>query len=355
MFAPPALVSSLALLSPQLQSLPEGTKRRIAQSGDVSGPGRYVVVGVSSVLNVRDAGNTSARVNGTLKNGELVTSDGTLDNGFAFIQADSGPIGWASVAYLAPEGNATVTQVSAVQSTSAPAGPELVPGEYVVTLSSGYLNLRSAPSTNAAPVGQLQNGAHVTASGANQNNFAQVKDGQGNVGWASTHYLVPVGQSVQTAGGDLVLTGADLVQLRTMLAAWANATPNAPPYGTASDLELTSAAAAHQAQVLSAFQAWSNANRSTNLRTDGIVDAATRDALVNWGAQAVGAAPTSPTGVPELPPSQTVSTDPVPADGGSSSVGSEAKRGATFALLAIGMVAIFYVLEEKKRRKRAAA
>jgi len=351
MFAPPSLVASLALLSPQVRALPEAVRRRIAQAGDVPGPGRYRVVGVTTVLNVRDAASTAARINATVKNGALGTSDGTVDNGFAYIIYDTGESGWSSVQYLAPEGLAPVAAApAAAPGGAAPQGPDLVPGEYVVATAQDPLNLRASPSTAAAVVFALPKGAHVIASGLNQNYFAQVQHEGIHTGWAASHYLVPASQAV--LGGGLVLSGADLLQLRTMLAAWASATAGAPAYGSASDLAMTTAAAGRQAEVLAAFQVWNNSNRGTALRTDGVVDQASRDALIAWGAAAVGIA--TPTG-PAAPLGGGGGGGGGEPSGGGGDVVSQAKAGGTFALLAIGMLAVFYVLEEKRRKRTAAA
>jgi uncharacterized protein YgiM (DUF1202 family) len=356
MFAPPSLVASLALMSPQLRALPDAMRRRLAQAGDVPGPGRYVVTGAPSGLNVRVSGSTSAQSLGTVPNGSVGTSDGTVDNGFAYMQWDNGKSGWSSVAYLAPEANAPVAAVPAAVSVApapAPMGPDLTPGSYVVNTATDPLNLRASPSTAAPVVGTIPRGATVQASGMNQNYFAQVQY-EGKTGWAAAAFLTPSGAVVQTAGGGLILSTADLLQLRAMLAAWSNATAGAPSYGSVSDLALTDPAMARQAEVLAAFQKWSNANKGTNLRTDGIVDGATRDALVSWGAQAVGAAPADPaSGAPTLPPAQPIATDGGGGGGGPST--TQAAAGGVAMLLGLGLLAVFFLVEEKKKRRGAMA
>jgi len=345
MFAPPALVSAALAMSPKLRDLPAATRRRILEAGAAAGPGWYRVVGVTSVLNVRDVASLQGRVNGTVKNGELGLSDGTEDNGYIFVQFDSGPIGWASAAYLAPDGAAVPVPVATAPSGggAAPAGSDLTPGEYVVATQVDPLNLRASPSTAAAIVATMPKGDHVIASGMNANNFAQVQHGQ-HTGWAASAYLVPASQVVATAGGDLVLTGADLLQLRALLAAWSHGTTGAPEYGSAADLELTAPAMARQGEVLAAFQSWWNANRNGNLRTDGIVDAATRDALTAWGAQAVGGGAATPAD-PNAPPSIATTT---PNTGGG--VGSPAKAGGALVLLALLAAGAFFLVEQKKKR-----
>jgi len=353
MFAPPSLVAALVAVSPQLQALPAGTRRRIAEAGDVDGPGRYVVVGAPSGLNVRDSGSTSAHVNATVPNGSIGSSPGLVDNGFTYVQWDNGKSGWSSVTYLAPEGQAPAPVAVAkgpATASPAPQGPDLAPGDYVVTTQTTDLNLRASPSTGAAVLRSIPKGEHVQASGLNQNYFAQVQY-MGTVGWAAAAYLTPASKVVQTAGGDLVLSAADLLQLRAMLAAWSNATAGAPSYGAPSDLELTGAAAARQALALSAFQQWNNSNRGTNLRTDGVVDAATRDALVAWSAQAVGQAPMGPAGAPELPPAAPLASD----GGGGDAVGQGAKAGGALVLLALLAAGAFFLVEQKKKRGGTAA
>lgn len=341
-FAPPSLVATLLVLSPKLASLPAATKRAISEAGDVPGPGRYRVVGAPSGLNVRASGSTNAPIVATVLNGSTGTSDGTIDNGFAFVQYDSGPSGWSSVGYLAPE-----AQPAPSAGGGAPTHPDLPPGTYVVATQSDPLNLRSSPSTAGANIiGSIPKGAKVKASGMNQNYFAQVEY-NGQIGWAASAYLVLESSIVQSQSGELVLSAADLLQLRTMLAAWANATQGAPSYGAPSDMALDAAAMARQGEVLAAFQKWSNANKGTALRTDGIVDQATRDALIAWsGAAVAGATPAGPTGLPTLP--ETTNVSDTPAATVDESAASQAKKTGLFALLAVGLAA-FFLLEEKKK------
>lgn len=340
-FAPPALVDSLALLSPALRRMPLAVHRRIIDAGDVPGPGRYRVTGITSALNVRASASLNAAVVATVKNGELGTSDGTVDNGFAFIQFDSGPSGWSSVAFLAPEASAAVTSGGA----SAPKAPDLAAGAYAAKVDD-WLNLRSGPTTTASVIGKILPGEIVQASGLNDNYFAQVKTKDGIVGWAAAGYLVPATQAI--AGGDLVLTGSDLIQLRTMLTAWAHAT-KATDYGTPDDLLFDAAAMSRQTQAVEAFQKWNNSNKGTALRTDGIVDQATRDALVAWSQGAVAGSPAVAPTDPALPP-------PEPTGDGAPSIvetvpaGKAAGAGAIVLLLVAGLGA-FLVLEEKKRKR----
>ena len=315
-------------------------QRAILDTGDVPGPGRYRVTATSG-LNVHDAPSLASHVNATVPNGALGTSDGTVDNGFAYLKFDNGASGWASVVYLAPE-LTTAIMTSSATSGTAPPGPELSAGFYAAKVSD-WLNLRSAPSMNATAIGKILPGEVVEASGANQNFFAEVKTKDGQIGWASTAYLVPAGEAAQSA--DLILTASDLVQLRTMLAAWAGAT-KVIDYGAPSDLALDAPAMARQNAAVEAFQKWWNATKGGSLRTDGVVDKATRDALVQWSQGALAGAPpatatattdnATPTSDPAL-----VTTTPAKAT----------SAAAPLLLLGVAALGLFIVLEEKKKRK----
>lgn len=349
MFAPPSLVATLVTLSPTLRDLPKGTRQAIAEAGDVPGPGRYRVVGAPSGLNVRESGSTNAKILATVPNGTLGTSDGTIDNGFAFVQYDTGPGGWSSVAYLAPEAQAPVSAGG-----GAPNASDLPAGTYIVTTQTDPLNIRSQPSTQASIVGTIPKGAAVKVTGVNQNFFAAV-DYQGKLGWAAAAYLSPESSIVQGGDGGLILSGADLLQLRAMLVAWANATQGAPSYGSAADLELTQAAMNRQGVVLAAFQNWSNNTKGTLLRTDGIVDQPTRDALVQWSGAAVAAAdPAGGPGLPTLPVNTPAPGAPPapPPEAQGAPVAEQASKAGLFAVLAIGLAA-FLLLEEKKKKRAA--
>lgn len=354
MLSSPSLVAALAVASPQIRSLPLSVQRQIAQAGDVAGPGRYVVTGAPHGLNVRPSASLSNTPVAVVPEGSIGTSDGTTDNGFAYVQWDTGPAGWSSVAYLAPEGAATVT-TSNDSPVSAPSAAELPAGSYVVVTETDPLNLRASPAiADGNVLATIPKGATVTATGKNQNYFAEVTY-QGIKGWAAAKYLTPASSIQQSGDGVLLLTKADVVQLRTILAAWANATTGAPAYGTPDDFADTAAATQRQQDEVAAFQKWSNANRGTSLRTDGFVDAETRAALNAWGTDAIATAASggpSPTGLPTLPPANPVVTDG--ADGTPVAV-SDKPSGSSGAssllpILLLGGAALFFVLEEKKRR-----
>lgn len=349
MFAPPALVAALAISSPQVRALPLGLQRRIADAGDVAGPGRVVVSGAPHGLNVRPGPSLSNTPIALVHEGDVGTTDGTVDSGFAYVQWDSGPSGWSSVAYLAPDGQGSDTPVSA------PTAAELEPGRYVVVTLTDDLNLRASPAiADGNVLATIPKGAEVQASGKNQNYFAEVT--YNNVtGWAAAKYLAPVSSIQQGGDGVLILSFADATQLRTMLAAWSNATSGAPAYGTPSDFENSAAATARQQAEVAAFQQWSNAHRNTTLRTDGFVDAATRTAILAWSTDALAGAastPASPTGLPELPPVNPVVTDG--EDGGvvpvSDTASSSSSSAGPLIAIAAAAVAYFLVVEEKKKR-----
>lgn len=353
-FAPPVLVAQIALRSPQIRSLPLGLQRAIQESGDVAGPGRYVVTGTHGTgVNIRQSASVSAKAIGLAKEGASGTTDGTVDNGFAYVTWDNGDEGWSSVLYLAPEASGGIVSGGGGAPQSAPVGPEIPAGAYVVTTAVDDLNLRSQPVIAQGNVlATIPKGAVVQATGENQNYFAKVIY-NGVTGWASTSFLTAQGGVQQGgSGGVLILSAADTLQLRTLLAAWANATPNVPQYGSPANFLMNEDASRAQEDEVYAFQKWNNATKGTSLRTDGVVDQATRAAITNWATNAAGAPVPSPAGLPPITPANPIATDPLSPE--QVSVDQTPSSGSSLPLGALGALAIglFFVLEEKKKRKK---
>ena len=357
MFASPALVRQVARRSPRIRALPVAIQRRIyASAGDVTGAGDYAVTGAPSGLNMRSAASSGAQSVGMLQNGDVVQSDGTVDNGYAycrFVGTSGMQDGWVSVMYLAP--------TSAPAGSPAPAGPDLSAGTYKVkTVDGKGVNFREAPSTDAVIMGGLPDGSTFEATGENMNFFSHGA-ADGKMGWVASIYLVPA--TAAQGSGALELSAADTLQLRTILAAWSHATSGAPAYGLATDMATTPAADVRQAQVVAAFQQWHG-----GLRTDGVVDVPTQNAVLGWAQNAVvgaaGGGP-NPLGLPQLPAGGGVTPGPAPSPGpkqtpdgtpiqpvSTSSGPSGGPSDATPLLLVGGaVVAGLLLLEQKKKKK----
>jgi len=291
-------------------------------------------VNVQTVLNVRASPSTSGQIIATLGRGSIVVATGEqTPDGWVQIEGPAGLRGWSSGRYLVP-----------VQgSPPAAAGQHAPPGRYQVT--GDGVRLRENPSTvDGAILASYNRGATLTADGTNSNGFARVAMDDGRSGWMSTAYLGPIGQAAvaqpsPVAGGEntvsagvgtgplagaysppggglsgsftppaasggtftppvLPPSGGPVVeppvidpnkvatlptatlQARTILAAWDRKVGKGD-YGKPSDFEATPEANDRQRSALARFQtAWGR-----GLRTDGILDGATYDALVKWAAE----------------------------------------------------------------------
>jgi len=225
---------------------------------------------------------------------------------------------------------------------ASPAGTDVPAGNYLVTNTpngAGAPLLASATNA-AAAVDTVPEGGMVAATGENSNFFARVSpSGAASVtGWISVMYLTPA----LPAG--FVLTFAEKLQLRTILAAWSHATAGAPVYGVNSaDFAQTALADGRQATIVAAFQRWRG-----GLRTDGIVDPATQAAITGWAQQALTGQANTPPGAipgpnPPAPPGGLSLNEP-PAGSAPSS-----GAGAGFALAVGAALLALLLLEQKKK------
>src|SRR5271166_1475799 len=146
-------------------------------------------------------------------------------------------------------------------------GTDLTAGTYLVTNTPNGAGapLRGNPSTSAAPLDMIPEGAAVIATGENNNFFAKVAaPGAGaSTGWISTMFLTPQ-STMTTAAGGIVLTAPEVLQLRTLLAAWS--AQQGGNYGVnPGDFDQSAAADGRQAVVVAQFQ-----RARGGLRTDGV-------------------------------------------------------------------------------------
>ncbi|MBR0464485.1 MAG: SpoIID/LytB domain-containing protein [Clostridia bacterium] len=142
----------------------------------------------SSRLNVRATASTSARVVGRIGHGAKVTVLGTTGS---WANIETGSVkGYVSAHYLVFD---QVTPVPAPTQTPAPTADPIT-GTYEVSVATS-LNMRAAPSSGAAILMRLKNGARVSVSSIS-GGWAQITV-DGRTGYVSAAYLKPV-----SGGGD---------------------------------------------------------------------------------------------------------------------------------------------------------
>lgn len=127
-------------------------------------------------------------------------------------------------------------------------------------------------------------------------------------------------------GGGAIVDGATVLQAQTFLAAWGRSTQAISPtdYG-ATATEFSGVAGPRTIEATASFQRWSNTKKATTLRTDGILDRATRDELAATVAGLLVNVPatTAPPGTP----------------GNGSGTKAKSEDGGGLALLALGAAA----------------
>jgi uncharacterized protein YraI len=123
---------------------------------------------VTSSLNLRAGASTGSAVLLVMPTGAVVELTGESSNGFLGV-IYRGTAGFAYAAYLSTDGAASTGDTA--------------------TVVDGALNLRSSPSTDAAVLLVMPDGATVTLNGDEENGFVSVTY-QGTSGWAYGAYLV---------------------------------------------------------------------------------------------------------------------------------------------------------------------
>lgn len=84
-------------------------------------------------------------------------------------------------------------------------------GSYIVSTQTDPLNLRSDPSTNNPPIGELQKGSIVVTDGSVNNGFTGVLDENGSqVGFAAIMYLTSSDTTVSVKGMPMVASNVAL-------------------------------------------------------------------------------------------------------------------------------------------------
>lgn len=134
------------------------------RTGGASGGGGIATV-FDGELNLRASASLGATVLRVMPDGARVELTGASSNGFSQV-IYQGTTGWASSQWL----RRVVTSAS------------------TATVIDGTLNLRSDPSTTAAVLLVLPDGAQVTLLGESANGFSRVRY-QGSEGWAFAAYL----------------------------------------------------------------------------------------------------------------------------------------------------------------------
>jgi hypothetical protein len=240
-------------------------------------------------------------------------------------------------------------------STSPGSGTDVTAGLYLISNPpSGGAPLLASASNGSAALAYLPEGAGVQATGENANFFARVTTGVASQsGWVSVMYLTPAPATGAGSSGGLTLTFAEKLQLRTILAAWSQATSGVPVYGVNSgDFAQTALADGTQAMIVAAFQRWRG-----GLRTDGVVDDATRAAITGWAQQALTGAP-NPNQLPAFPvpglPGAPPAIPGAPTPLALSEPPAEPSSGGAAPVLLLGAAALLglLLLEQKKKGKR---
>lgn len=209
--APVAAAPAQPVVAPAAvaQSQPAAAPVAVAPA-PVSANSYFVNTNEGDPLNVRATSSTQAQVVGRLPQGTQVTMHLSDRSGQWFEVSAPGVRGWVAAAYLIdPQGrrasNSLPAQapapVAAPQASASytleDAGNRLAAStqsagrsrrEYRVTISSGTLNLRSAPSTRAQVVGALVDGAYVGEL-EDLGNWIKVVTDNGAVGYAAKQYL----------------------------------------------------------------------------------------------------------------------------------------------------------------------
>ena len=232
-------------------------------------------------------------------------------------------------------------------------GTDVTAGVYLITNTPNGQGapLRSAASTSAAALDTIPEGAAVIATGENDNFFARVQaPGAGaSMGWISTMFLTPQ-STVTTAAGGLVLTAPEVLQLRTLLAAWSH--QQGGNYGVnAGDFDQSAAADGAQAIVVAQFQRWRG-----GLRTDGVVDSPTQVAVLSWAQDAVVGVVT-PGGPVQTPGGQRLPVPPAGTPGAPTGTpgAPSPPPASSFPVVPVVIAAVVLgalLLQEQKKKKR---
>ena len=233
------------------------------------------------------------------------------------------------------------------QAATAPSqGSPAIPAGAFISVAAGPLPVRDAPSTGARELGTLAPFEPFEATGENENYFARGTTAQGVVGWVSGQFLAAASPASQSS----VLSAAEETEARLILSSWARA--NGFDFGQPYDLDATPAAAERMASAVGAFQS------SLGLPSTGQVDDKTRAALRDWSsahaAEVVRAADELAQRAAALANSIHGPTVPTPSPAASASAPSSS-GSSTGIMLALGAAAVglFFVLEEKKKKKAA--
>lgn len=159
----------------------------------------------TDVVNVRTGPSTSAKVVGTLREGQAVTTRGTRK-------------GWTTISFRSRTAYVAARYLDATPATPTPATSAQAIASGSVRVTTTDLNVRSGAATTYAVRRVLAPGTQVTMTGRTDDGFAQLIAGRTR-GWAATRYLkaanglpAVVSTRVATAALDLrTRSGADSV------------------------------------------------------------------------------------------------------------------------------------------------
>lgn len=143
---------------------------------------------VTTALNLRTGPSTGTAVILVMPAGATVTLTGSSQNGFRSVSYQ-GTSGWAYAEFLSTDGVPPGDD-----------GPPPAEGPTGNATTTAALNLRASPSTGAAILAVMPEGASVETTGAPQNGFYPVRYG-GQSGWAYGAYLSVGGAPGGDPGG----------------------------------------------------------------------------------------------------------------------------------------------------------
>ncbi len=172
--------------------------------------GAQGLVIASDALNLRAEPNGS--VIGSLASGEKVTVLQDSVGGWLKVKSASGQVGYCSSQYIQLESTKPDTADDKKPVTSQTA---------TVTLSSGYLNMHSAPSQGSSVIGQLANHQVVTVLDC-ENGWTYVQTTDGVKGYCSSDYLVTNSNSGAVVDNCAGKTLSGLPSYKQKDAEWAN-------------------------------------------------------------------------------------------------------------------------------------